>query len=160
MLPFPSLVSRLLLLRLFSKLYFILSVVLTILVFAAPALQSFRDGLHQGRLRSAVSWQLPIGAIRRYPKRHQLHRELALPCQGPSGPYLELQPTRPTELLNFLATTVKKKVVMNIGFTFAIARIPRAFLFPCRSSWSAASRTKSLACSSSIRHWISCASAC
>ena len=114
MLPSPSLVSRLLLLRLFSKLYFILSVVLTILLFAAPALQSFRDGLHQGRLRSAVSWQLPIGAIRRYPKRHQLHRELALPCQGPSGPYLELQPTRPTELLNFLATTVKKKVVMNM----------------------------------------------
>ena len=134
MLPFPSLVSRLLLLRLFSKLYFILSVVLTILLFAAPALQSFRDGLHQGRLRSAVSWQLPIGAIRRYPKRHQLHRELALPCQGPSGPYLELQPIHwGPDLLNFVAT-VFKKVVLSNGFTLAIARIPRAFLFPCRSS--------------------------
>jgi hypothetical protein len=53
-----------------------------------------------------------------------------------------------------LLKLLKKKVMTKkLGlYTLAIARIPRAFLFPCRSSWSAASRTKSLACSSSIRH--------
>lgn len=36
--------------------------------------------------------------------------------------------------------------------TLAIAMVPRAFLLPSRSSWSAASRTRSLVFSSSIRH--------
>ena len=38
-------------------------------------------------------------------------------------------------------------------FTLAIAIVPRAFLFPSRSNWSAASRTSSLVFSSSTRHW-------
>lgn len=42
----------------------------------------------------------------------------------------------------------------NILFTLAIAMVPRAFLFPSRSSWSAASSTNNLVLSSSIRHCI------
>jgi hypothetical protein len=78
---------------------------------------------------------LPIGGIRRYRMRDQPHRELALPCQAPSAPCLELPPAnggQSTE--SFCYSGSKKKSGGELWFTLAIARIPRAFLFPCRSS--------------------------
>ncbi|MFS8030092.1 hypothetical protein Hanom_Chr17g01530041 [Helianthus anomalus] len=48
----------------------------------------------------------------------------------------------------------------GIKLTFAIARAPRAFLFPNRSSWSAASNTNSRVFSNSILHCIEIISTC
>lgn len=116
--------------------------------------------LHLDRPQFSESLKLPRDVPGLCQMIHQLLHALVLPCQAPSVPCLvRLPASMPTSVernqdhkWSDSNLRLEQYAVLQT-ITFAIANIPRAFLLPCLSSWSAASNTNNLVLSSSIRHW-------
>lgn len=122
----------------------------------------YPNGLHLDRLRFSGSLQLPTDVPGLCQMINQLLHALAWPCRVPSVPCLARIPApRPSIVLkenHIMSEMIGTErlgpyAVLQTTITLAIAIIPRAILFPCLSSWSAASNTNNLVFSSSIRHW-------